>query len=102
MFGFKIVTKNEMLLWQHQVETLQDEVKRLHEEVSRERLRAEAAINALLAKAAKIALDPVPTPAERDKELGDFERYLDDTFNLFAEDPTREEQEKAMMDAIQS
>lgn len=102
MFGLKIVTKNELLLWQHQVETLQDEVKRLHLEVERERKRAEAAINALLVKSAKVALTPEPTGQDRDKELGDWERYLDETFNIFAEDPTQAEIEKELLERIQS
>lgn len=102
MFGLKVVTKNELLLWQHQVETLQDEVKRLHQEVERERKRAEAAINALLVRSAKVALAPEPTPAERDRELGDWERNLDSMFNIFAEDPTKEEMEKELLERIQS
>jgi len=102
MFGLTVVTKTEKLLWRAQVESLQDEIKRLHEEISRERNRAEAAVNALLAKAAHVVLSPNPTEVESDREVTRFEEVLDRTYGLFEDDEAKLKQEADILERLQS
>jgi hypothetical protein len=50
VFQLRFTTKREIGLWISVIEDLKSEVARLHNEVEREKARAQAAINLLLAK----------------------------------------------------
>ena len=102
MFGFSIITRTERLLWQHTIETQQARIDRLEEQVRHEQKRAEAAINALLAKKANLVLTPEPTAAETDRQVVQFDEVLQNTFGLFDDDPEKLKREADILERLQS
>jgi hypothetical protein len=69
MFGFVITTKRELSLNAAVMQDQKAEIERLHKENAYEKARAEAAINALLMRSAKLAITPKAsglTEAEED------------------------------------
>jgi len=78
MFGFKLVHKRELSLYAATIDDLRKEKEALQLAIERERRRADAAVNALLIKTAKVALTP-NIPVSEDQE----EAMRQSMFNLF-------------------
>lgn len=83
MFGLKLVTQREILLWQATTLDYKAECERLRLEIDRERRRADGAINALLTRRAGVALVPQNTKPEDPEEI---ERRMNDLFGDATED----------------
>jgi hypothetical protein len=101
MFNLTIVTKSEKLLWRHQVEMLQDRCEQLEEKIKHLEKRNDAAINALLAKQARVILSPEPTAAEQDREVVEFENLVEKTFGIFEDDEQEMKKQADFMEALQ-
>lgn len=91
MFGLRLITRREILLWQATLQDHKEEIIRLRLERDRERERAEGAINALLAKSAGLVVAP--------KKV--FEDELDRSMDVFNDENQDKEQAK-LMEQIQS
>jgi hypothetical protein len=95
-FGFSLISKEQKLLWLSVIQDYKDEVKRLRQELEKERERTNAAVNALLAKSSGLMLTPETRPPDEDQI-----RKL--AFDVFGEsdqeEKLREEAEK--LDRIQ-
>ncbi|MDD5037008.1 MAG: hypothetical protein PHE55_19960 [Methylococcaceae bacterium] len=69
MFGLRLTTRRELMLFAAEIEDLRLERERLRGQVDAERKRADAAINALLIRTQKLALTPeAPTLTEEQEE----------------------------------
>ena len=93
MLGWRLVTKREMLLWAGVAQDLREEVKRLREELAKERARCDAAVNALLIKTQQIAI----TPETKAPDIDAINKAAFDLFN----DAQEEEKMKAERDALE-
>ncbi len=96
IFPWRIIAKREMLLWLATIEDLKAEIREWKAAADRERRRAEAAINALLARQAGLVLTPPDPKAE--KEAMD---YADAVMDIFGEQANETEVEK-LIEQIQS
>jgi hypothetical protein len=102
MFGLRIVSKGELIMYAHEMKTLSEEKKLLTEElrlvrkecnaeIDKERRRADAAINTLLIKTNQVAITPAPTEFELDKQLEREAQMMD----IFGErDEKKEKKDK--------
>ena len=96
MFGFMIVTKREILLYREAIDSLKAEVESLKKQISHERDRAEGAINLVLVKTTGMGISPSrPTDQEIDK-------IMEDTMDIFGDRPISTEEEKKIMEKLQS
>lgn len=77
MFGLKITTRRELMLFAAEIEDLRLERERLRGQVEAERKRADAAINALLIRTQKLALTPEAPALTEDQEEARNTRILD-------------------------
>lgn len=59
MFGLRLISKRELALYSAQIQDMKTQIENLTKQIQHERKRAEAAINALLIRTAKIAITPL-------------------------------------------
>ncbi len=93
MIGLRITTKRELDLWKATILDLRQECQRMRQERDHERERAEGAINALLARAARVAL-PM-------RGGMDIENQIDRQTDIFNEENQDREQAK-LLEEMQS
>ena len=82
MFGLKITTQRELLLFRATIDDLRAEREKLREQIVHEQKRAEGAINMLLIKTQKMALTPEPPALTEDQEDAMKARMI----NIFGND----------------
>jgi cell division septum initiation protein DivIVA len=93
MFGFKIITKTEQLIWQRQINDLREEIAELKKQAAYERHRADKAVNLVLARKTGMAIDLTGPDAEEEAEK--MQNFLEDSMNLFEPDETTNAAETA-------
>lgn len=76
IFGLRLVTKREIALWMALAEEQKQAIAKLEKAVEKERARADAAINLLLARTQGAVIRPEPTEM-------DIERMESHTYDLF-------------------
>jgi hypothetical protein len=59
VFGLKVISKRELSLYAAQIAEMKEQNDKLSQQVQHERKRAEAAINALLIRTARLAITPM-------------------------------------------
>ena len=91
MFGFRIVTKRELIAYNTFIQDLRDERIELKAIAEKERNRADAAINMLLAKTQNAIL--TPTDPRLQKDLEDTINKNMQNMNIFDDE---DEQEKTI------
>ncbi len=97
MFGFKIVTKREIALWISQIEDYKNRLLAMQKERDHERLRAEGAVNALLAKTQGLVLTP-----DDKSHTDDVEEARNMMFTIFGEDEEEASRQKDILEKLQS
>ena len=95
MFGLRITTRREILLWTSTIEDLQKERARLVAEAKHERDRAEAILNILLAKTTGMVVEK---PGAEEMANRQQEAMLD----LFGGDETSTPDENEILEKLQS
>lgn len=111
MFGLRFTTKRELALFAATIDDLRRQISKLEDQKEKavvkaeasadyERRRAEAAINALLAKSAKIVITPESKPISED----DMEAIKKGVYQIFGEEEeaaTPEEKDKKIIEGLQ-
>lgn len=101
MLGLRLTTKRELDLWKAVLLDLRERLKAAEAATDRERVRAEGAINALLAREARVTL-----PVGPQKPHADMEELLERAADIFGDvtedEAQKKEAERKLMEDLQS
>lgn len=100
MLGLAIITKRELAVYTGTIADLRKEIERLTKQIEHERLRAEGAINLLLARTQKAVLTP-----ELPQQVAQEEVIKKAMLNIFGDEEEGEEKqsnEEKLLEQLQS